>query len=762
MDFDAIVIGSGVGGLAVAGMLAKLNRKRVLVLEKHFQTGGLSHEFARGKFTWDVGLHYVGELGQGETARDIFDYLTDGELKWERMPHIFEKFVYPDVSVRVPSDPAEYLMKLVALFPAEERAIRRYFKDIKRAAAWHRTYIISKALPDVIAGLLKLLDFGKAQLALSTVKDYLDRNFGNRRLKAILASQWGDYGVPPRAASFAIHALIVNHYRLGAYFPVGGARSIARYMTRVIERAGGVVLAGQEATDLIVEDGVVKGVVISYPDGPEVRRSNYYAPVVVSDIGAIETYAKLLKPHIPIPERLESLFDSLSAVTVYLGLKESPEQLGINGENFWLYESYDLDQMADQPSPLLEGRPKYCYLSFPSLKNPEARSHTAEIIAFVDHKEFAAFADRPWLRREADYYALKDRMAQGLLDLVETRIAGFKKLVEYVEVSTPLSMEAFTSRSQGRMYGVPAVPEKFALTWLVPKTPLQNFFLSGSDVGSLGVVGALIGGVICASVMDGPFGFLKAIIAAKRDTRARNSLHATTAAPRALTRKQPMPGELLTRLVSKRQIGGTFYELTFGLSKTLRFVPGQHMYLQVDANQWRPYDIVSVAENSVTFIIDVSPGGPGSQFAINCLPGDENLARCPRGDFRLQDTDNREKTFIATGSGITPFLPMLQHLADHTRGEKLRLLWGVRNETHDFGPLYLRGIIEKTSLEITLCVSKPTTPDAVYVGTVTNKLHELPLDYENGDFYLCGNPGMIQDVHRFLRSNGASNIYFGL
>lgn len=350
------------------------------------------------------------------------------------------------------------------------------------------------------------------------------------------------------------------------------------------------------------------------------------------------------------------------------------------------------------------------------------------------------------------------------MDLVETRIAGFKKLVEYVEVSTPLSMENFTSRSQGAMYGVPAVPEKYALSWLVPKTPLEGFFLSGSDVGSLGVVGALIGGVICASVVDGPFGFLRAIIAAKRDTRARNSLNVTTAAPRAIiTRSQPMPGELLTRLVSKRQIGGTFYELTFAVSKTLRFVPGQHMYLQVDADNWRPYDIVGGGENSVTFIIDVRPGGPGSQFAIKCLPGDENLARSPRGGFRLQDTGNREKTFIATGSGITPFLPMLKHLADNnTQGEKLRLLWGVRHETHDFGPLYLRGIIEKTCLEMTLCVSKPTTPDSVYVGTVTNKLHELPLDYENGDFYLCGNAGMIYDVHRFLRSKGAANIYFDL
>ncbi|MCU0565929.1 MAG: NAD(P)-binding protein [Oculatellaceae cyanobacterium Prado106] len=95
--FDALVIGSGIGGLTVAALLAKLYRKRVLVLEQHFTAGGFTHAFERkGKFHWDVGLHYVGDMGEGDTGRALFDYLSDGQLQWQPMPTPFEKFVYPD------------------------------------------------------------------------------------------------------------------------------------------------------------------------------------------------------------------------------------------------------------------------------------------------------------------------------------------------------------------------------------------------------------------------------------------------------------------------------------------------------------------------------------------------------------------------------------------------------------------------------------------------------------------------------------------
>ena len=133
--FDIIVIGSGIGGLTVAALHSKLHQKRVLVLEQHFTVGGFTHGFERkGKFHWDVGLHYVGDMDKGDTGRAVFDYLTDGNLQWQKMSDPFEKFVYPDFTFDVHSNSDRFQSDLFERFPHENVAIRRYFKDVKKAA----------------------------------------------------------------------------------------------------------------------------------------------------------------------------------------------------------------------------------------------------------------------------------------------------------------------------------------------------------------------------------------------------------------------------------------------------------------------------------------------------------------------------------------------------------------------------------------------------------------------------------------------------
>ena len=75
-NIDHVIIGSGIGGLTVATWLAKLGKK-VLVLEKHYTPGGFTHSFKRkGGFFWDVGVHYVGNVGENGSLRKLFDLLT--------------------------------------------------------------------------------------------------------------------------------------------------------------------------------------------------------------------------------------------------------------------------------------------------------------------------------------------------------------------------------------------------------------------------------------------------------------------------------------------------------------------------------------------------------------------------------------------------------------------------------------------------------------------------------------------------------------
>ena len=108
-QYDVILIGSGIGALTFAAIMARLQQKRVLVLERHFKAGGFTHAFQRHGYSWDVGLHYVGEMQEGSQSRVIFDYITRSQLQWQSLPDSFEMFHYPDLDFAVPADKERYL-----------------------------------------------------------------------------------------------------------------------------------------------------------------------------------------------------------------------------------------------------------------------------------------------------------------------------------------------------------------------------------------------------------------------------------------------------------------------------------------------------------------------------------------------------------------------------------------------------------------------------------------------------------------------------
>jgi all-trans-retinol 13,14-reductase len=147
-EYDAIVIGSGMGGLAFASIMAKLRKWRVLALERHFKIGGFTHTFTRpGGWSWDVGLHYVGEMGEAMMGRRLFDLITDARVKWDPLPNVYDVFVYPNLEVRVCKGEANFQSALAAAFPNERSNIEQYFRDLKSATRWANRFIAAKAMP---------------------------------------------------------------------------------------------------------------------------------------------------------------------------------------------------------------------------------------------------------------------------------------------------------------------------------------------------------------------------------------------------------------------------------------------------------------------------------------------------------------------------------------------------------------------------------------------------------------------------------------
>src|SRR5882672_4366044 len=91
--YDVIVVGSGIGGLTNAALLSKLGQK-VCVLEQHYTAGGFTHSYERNGYEWDVGVHYIGEVGKPTSQlRRIFDVITDSKLQWGPMDACYDRII---------------------------------------------------------------------------------------------------------------------------------------------------------------------------------------------------------------------------------------------------------------------------------------------------------------------------------------------------------------------------------------------------------------------------------------------------------------------------------------------------------------------------------------------------------------------------------------------------------------------------------------------------------------------------------------------
>lgn len=503
--WDTIVIGSGMGGMTTAALLSELGH-RVLVLEQHYVPGGFTHMFKRPGYEWDVGVHAVGEVTEHSLTGRLLKRLTKDRLKWASLGPVYDEFYYPDgFRIDFPDSPQQFRDNLVEKFPSESKAIDAYIEHARFVSGAMRKYYLAKTLPPRVAPVTDRLLARKAQgLFEVRTKDVIEGLTSDPKLQSVFASQWGYYGSTPSRSSFAIQALVVKHFFHGAYYPEGGAKEIANTLLRTVAEAGGWTRIRASVEQIVIEKGKAVGVRLA--DGEEIR-----AKRVISAAGVMSTINRLLPPETvnkPWAQSVTSLQPASCHVCLYLGFKGDIRKAGAGAANKWFYSTWSTEadawavgrEIKKDEVPIL-------YCSFPSLKDPlhdpgPEQRHTGEIVTFVPWEAFQKWSNTKWKKRGSDYDAFKESMQTALLDWFFEHLPGLKPMLDYAELATPLSTDHFVRPVAGSIYGIEPTPERFRNRWLRPQSPVKNLYFSGSEVATVGVIGALMGGVLAATAVE--------------------------------------------------------------------------------------------------------------------------------------------------------------------------------------------------------------------------------------------------------------------
>jgi all-trans-retinol 13,14-reductase len=497
--WHTIVIGSGIAGLTAAAALAR-KKHRVLVLEQHRVPGGLTQSFRRGAWSFSPGVHYIGGVGPHEGPGGQFGrlltWLAGEPLPFASCGNPYDRVNLPGFEFGISYPETSFQAALLARFPDERAAIDAWFAQLDAARRAAYTMFALRGMPSWLAWGMKLWRGAEIEhWTRRTLAQALD-GVAHPQLRAVLGARWGDYGAPPDTAPFIEHALVTGSYNHGAYFPIGGPGRFAQALIPVIAAAGGELRLGADVTHIQVDGGRATGVTVHRGDG----RTHEEADHVISAMGVSNTLERLdADVARPWQAAMRQLKPGPSYLALFLGFEGDIAAAGASAANHWIYESADIGRLlrspADEDAPSL-------FVSFPSLKDPSATAPTGEVVALCDGEAFAPWLHHPDGRRAEDYLAFKGWVEDRLLSQFKRHFPALAPMLRFHEMSTPLTQRHFVRAAEGSMYGLEMSAERLAHPGLRVRTPVPGLLLAGQDVGSPGVQGAFMSGLMAAAALE--------------------------------------------------------------------------------------------------------------------------------------------------------------------------------------------------------------------------------------------------------------------
>ncbi len=484
---NVLVIGSGIGGLSTAIILAKLGFE-VTVLEKNRQPGGLLRSYRRGGIECAVGVHYLGSLGEGQVLRNFFDYLgvTD-TIPVSRMGQdgIIDRYLFDAPATHpdhfdLPEGLDAFAENLKQAFPHELQRIEKIIDPIRKASEQlHGLDFLYSSEND-----FSLLDQSQPY---GEILDNLGCSPGLRSVLAI-ASSW--IGVPLADCPAYYHNMALASYVSSSWRLRESGTNMADALADRLRQLGGRIMTEAEIKQIHVSSRVVTGLQL-------VSGEDLTAGIV---IGAVHPQVVLgmlpdgaVKPS--YRNRISRLKNTHSVFSI---------QARIDGDahpeipyNIFKVET---DQAGNVPD-----------LKYYQIRSSEKEGCNLLSILTSGRDELWA----PWKgtlsgSRGKDYEGAKEQHGLQLIREAEELFGSFKNL-KVLDTYTPLTVRDWVNSPDGSAYGVLRSSSQTLATALLNRTAVKGLYLAGQNVLAPGVIGTIMGSFSTVKLILGADVFRKRV-----------------------------------------------------------------------------------------------------------------------------------------------------------------------------------------------------------------------------------------------------------
>jgi phytoene dehydrogenase-like protein len=487
--YDIVIIGSGLGGLVSANILAR-DGYSVCVLEKNNQFGGNLQTFVRDKNIFDTGVHYIGALDKGQNLYKYFKYLDImNDLKLKKLDD--DKF---DV-ITFDGDDEEYYhaqgyekfaSSLIERFPNEKKAIHTYCKKLQSVCKTFPLYNLDASTV-----------YDKSILTLK-VSDFLDSITENKLLKSVLAGSnflyAGEMNTP-----FYVHALSTNSFIQSSWRCVNGGGQISKLLVKKLKEFGGEIYKYQEVSKFGFEEEKLSSVITK--KGEIIK-----ADIFISNIEPKLTVKMLegkgmRKSYV---NRIKQIKSGISAFSLYIVFK--PQTFRYLNYNYYHFK--DSDNIWDVQDYTDSTWPKGYMISMGVRKGQTEWTDSLTAMTYMKFedvkkwkKTFNTIAEES--KRGETYEKFKEEKTSIFLMELEKKFPNIRKCIQSIHTSTPLSYRDYIGSNEGAMYGYVKDANNPMRSFLSPKTKLKNLFFTGQSLNMHGILGVTISAVLTCSQIIG-------------------------------------------------------------------------------------------------------------------------------------------------------------------------------------------------------------------------------------------------------------------